>query len=276
LSGGDTNVIQLRNDGDVTCLPAVTATDSGGAGTVDYYNAAGSNITSAILSAEGYVHTNLLAPGQTTTIRIVPSVQPLNRAITLEAFWNPQDPLGIVRSRLVVTQSNTPPTLATNANVSIVAGTTLLVTSTATDSNLPAQTLTFSLLASPSGMSINSTNGILVWRPTMAQSPSTNRVIVQVTDDGTPPMSATQSFQVTVTGPATPTFAAPVLTGQGFSLLVNGSAGPDYYLQAATNLSPTAVWVSLQTNFSATPPFMFTDAVATDFNQRFYRVLLGP
>jgi hypothetical protein len=276
LNSGATNVIQLQNNGDVTCLPAVTAADSGGTGTVSYYNAAGSNITSAILSAEGYVHTNMLAPGQTTTIRIVPSVQPLDHAITLEAFWNPQDPTGVVRSRLIVTQPNTPPTLATNADVTLIAGTTLVVTNTATDTNLPPQTLTFSLLAGPAGMTLNPTNGILMWRPAMAQAPSTNLVTVQVADDGTPSLSATQSFQVTVTAPTMPTFAAPALTGQGFSMQVNGSAGPDYYLQSATNLNPPIMWLSLQTNFSATPPFLFIDPSATNFTQRFYRVLLGP
>ncbi len=276
LSNGATNVIQLQNNGDITCFPAVTATDSGGPGTVAYYNAAGSNITSTILSVEGYVHTNLLAPGQTTTISIVSSVQPLNRAITLEAFWNPQDPTGVVRSRLIVTQPNTPPSLATNADVTIVAGTTLIVTNTATDTNLPPQTLTFSLLAAPANAAINATNGIFSWRPAIAQSPSTNLITVVVTDNGTPALSATNSFYVTVNTPVAPAMANLSLSNGLFSMQVSGDSGPDYVLQTSTNLTPPVNWLPIQTNVSAVPPLSFSDAGATNFNRRFYRVRLGP
>lgn len=110
----------------------------------------------------------------------------------------------------------------------------------------------------------------------MSQAPSTNLVTVQVSDNGTPSLSVTQRFQVTVTAPAAPTFAAPACTAQGFSMWVNGSTGPDYYFQAATNLSVPIVWLPLQTNYSATPPFLFRDPTATNSRQRFYRVLLGP
>ncbi len=171
---------------------------------------------------------------------------------------------------------NAGPVLNSIADQSLIAGQTLTLTNTATDPNAPPQTLTFGLLAGPAGMTLNATNGILTWRPGLLQAPSTNLVTVQVADNGTPAMDATQSFQVTVTVPAIPTFGAPQLTGGGFTMLVNGSTGPDYYLQSATNLSPPVAWLSLQTNFLATPPFRFTDPSATNFNQRFYRVGLGP
>ena len=43
-------------------------------------------------------------------------------------------------------------------------------------------------------MTLNATNGILAWRPTVAQSPTTNLVSVMVADNGTPSLSATQQF----------------------------------------------------------------------------------
>ncbi len=171
---------------------------------------------------------------------------------------------------------NASPVLNPITSRTLVAGQTLTVTNTATDPNSPPQTLTYSLPTAPPGMTLNPTNGILVWRPTMSQAPSTNLVTVQVSDNGTPPLSVTQSFQVTVTAPAAPTFAAPAWTAQGFSMWVNGSTGPDYYFQAATNLSAPIVWLPLQTNYSATPPFLFRDPTATNSRQRFHRVLLGP
>jgi len=168
------------------------------------------------------------------------------------------------------------PVLNPISNSTLSAGQTLTVTNTASDPNAPPLTLTFSLPTAPIGMTLNATNGILTWRPTVAQSPTTNSVTVQVSDSGTPPLSATQSFMVTVTQPAAPMFSVPGYANGIFSMLVNGSAGPDYYLQSATNLNPPIAWLPLQTNLAASPPFTFTDPGATNFNQKFYRVLLGP
>ena len=53
---------------------------------------------------------------------------------------------------------------------------------TATDSDIPANVLTFSLVSPPSGASINSASGLFNWRPVVAQANTTNTVQVQVTD----------------------------------------------------------------------------------------------
>src|SRR5262249_10641170 len=42
------------------------------------------------------------------------------------------------------------------------------------------------------------TNGIIHWIPTEAQGPSTNTITTVVTDNGVPPLSATNSFTVVV------------------------------------------------------------------------------
>src|SRR5213080_2387146 len=77
-------------------------------------------------------------------------------------------------------------------------GTSLVITNTATDSDLPANTLTFSLVSPPAGMSIDPSSGVLTWTPTEAQGPSTNVISVKVTDNGSPPLSDTKSFKVIV------------------------------------------------------------------------------
>ncbi len=94
--------------------------------------------------------------------------------------WNGTAP---ARPREVVPQgvlfpANTAPALAAISDASLVAGQTLLVTNSATDADVPAQTLTWSLLNPPSGAIINATNGLLTWRPAIAQSPSTNPITV--------------------------------------------------------------------------------------------------
>ncbi|HTL16581.1 MAG TPA: putative Ig domain-containing protein [Patescibacteria group bacterium] len=72
---------------------------------------------------------------------------------------------------------------------------------TATDPDVPAQSLTYSLdPGAPTGSRINPTNGLFTWTPTRAQSPSTNLIMVRVTDNGFPAMSSTQSLTVIVLG----------------------------------------------------------------------------
>ncbi len=174
----------------------------------------------------------------------------------------------------VLFPSNTPPVLAAVANVTLTAGQTLLVTNTATDADVPAQTLTFSLAAAPAGATINATNGLITWRPAISQSPSTNVFTVTVTDSGTPAMSATRSFSVIVQRPAQPAFSPPTDAAGQFQSLINGSSGPDYLIYATTNL--LAEWQLLQLTNPATLPFLFADPSPGSFQQRYYRVLLGP
>jgi hypothetical protein len=63
----------------------------------------------------------------------------------------------------------------------------------ATDPN--EDTLTYSLTVSPTGMTINSTTGIISWTPTEDQIGEENEVVVEVSDGS---KSSTQSFTITV------------------------------------------------------------------------------
>ncbi len=170
--------------------------------------------------------------------------------------------------------TNNPPVLAAIGNATITAGQTLLVTNSATDSDVPAQTLTWSLTTHPAGASIDVASGVITWRATISQSPSTNLFTVVVTDNGVPSLSATQSFSVVVLRPAPATFSSPAVTSGTFHAAISGSLGPDYSVYAATNLS--SEWQLLLITNPAALPFEFIDPNATNFQQRYYRVLLGP
>ncbi|MEI6785540.1 MAG: cadherin repeat domain-containing protein, partial [Verrucomicrobiota bacterium] len=99
----------------------------------------------------------------------------------------------------VVVRGNTAPSLQSIANYLVDVLTTLRVTNVATDVDLPANQLFFSLEpGAPDGASINPTNGLFVWTPSRAQAPSTNLITVTVTDNGSPMLSASQSFTVVV------------------------------------------------------------------------------
>ena len=93
---------------------------------------------------------------------------------------------------------NARPTLNSVATQTVNELTLLTVTNTATDPNRPARTLIFSLVSGPGGMTINSNSGVIAWTPQQTNSPSTNTVVVSVANNGTPPLSATNSFTVIV------------------------------------------------------------------------------
>src|SRR5439155_1051973 len=75
---------------------------------------------------------------------------------------------------VVVNEVNSPPALTVPGNQTINELSVLVVTNTASDTDLPANTLTFALVSGPSGVSVNPTTGVLTWTPTESQGPSTN------------------------------------------------------------------------------------------------------
>ena len=135
--------------------------------------------------------------------------------------------------------------------------------------------MTYSLVGPPQppfGANINPSNGVFVWRPAIAQSGS-NLFNVQVSDNGTPSLSATQSFSVFVSRPSQPGLTSPRLTNGQFTLLISGDTGPDYTVQSSTNLVD---WLPIYSTNSPALPFQFLDSNSSNFSRRFYRVLLGP
>lgn len=94
------------------------------------------------------------------------------------------------------TNANQPPVLAGIPNRTVNEGATLMVTNLAIDPDAPPGALTFSLLSGPAGAAINATNGVFSWTPSEAQAPGTNAITIKVSDNGTPNLSATQSFTV--------------------------------------------------------------------------------
>ena len=120
---------------------------------------------------------------------------------------------------------NARPMLLTNATQTVDELTTLTVTNTATDLDLPPQTLTFSLSGPTNGMSINPASGVFTWTPAQTNSPSTNIVTVVVTDSGTPPLSTTNSFSVIVvevnTTPVLPNISSQTINALALLTVTN-------------------------------------------------------
>src|SRR5208337_5332114 len=98
---------------------------------------------------------------------------------------------------VVVNAVHNGPSLPGQSNQTITALTPLVVTNTATDSDIPALALSYQLAVAPAGATISS-NGIITWTPSQAQAPSTNLFTTVVSDSGTPSLSATNSFTILV------------------------------------------------------------------------------
>jgi hypothetical protein len=98
---------------------------------------------------------------------------------------------------VVVNAIHNGPSLLAQPAMTIAEITTLTVTNTAIDTDLPALALTYALQNPPSGMTID-TNGVITWTPTEAQGPSTNTITTIVRDSGTPALSATNSYTLVV------------------------------------------------------------------------------
>jgi hypothetical protein len=94
--------------------------------------------------------------------------------------------------------SNRPPVVGPISQQSVTEGTLLSLSVTASDPD--GNTLTFSLdPAAPAGASIDPASGLFTWTPSEAQGPASYVIIVRVTDNGSPALSATRSFTVVVT-----------------------------------------------------------------------------
>lgn len=131
--------LTVTNGGDVPCMPAIVAFESPSGDVVTRYFHQGRDITAEIVSDEGYAIGDLLQPGASASIEIRhyaatnPAAAQVSHTVTFEAFWNPQDPTGIVRDRKSATWNAVLPAQP-------VAAGSLLVDLRASDSSASAAT----------------------------------------------------------------------------------------------------------------------------------------
>ncbi len=118
--------------------------------------------------------------------------------ITVQVSDNGGPPLSDARTFTVtVNEVNSPPVIGPIAEQTVDPGSLLSLPIPATDSDWPPQTLTYAMPVAPSN-AVLSAAGLFTWTPVQAQHSTTNLVVVTVTDNGVPVLSATQSFIVVV------------------------------------------------------------------------------
>lgn len=105
--------------------------------------------------------------------------------------------LGATRTfSITVTDSNKPPVLNAIADVSVDEQTSLALQAVASDTDIPAQTLTYRLTGTvPAGLTINSSTGAISWSPTEVQGPAVYPITVEVSDGVA---TASRTFNITV------------------------------------------------------------------------------
>ncbi|MBI4658085.1 MAG: PQQ-binding-like beta-propeller repeat protein [Verrucomicrobia bacterium] len=175
---------------------------------------------------------------------------------------------------VIVTEVNTPPRLGILGDQIVTVGETVSVAASGSDSDLPAQKLTFSLEAGPpAGASINAGTGAFAWTPTPAQAPSTNQITVRVTDDGTPALSESRTFSVLVRAPPNQLPSISDLRFDpvaGLRFKVSVPDGKQARLQMSVDLIN---WVDLaQAPLRGTSDLQ--DAQSPGLSSRFYRLLV--
>ncbi|MCU0786469.1 MAG: Ig-like domain-containing protein [Verrucomicrobia bacterium] len=125
---------------------------------------------------------------------------PSTNVLSIHVQDNGIPPLIATQSLTVVVQeTNAAPVLQPISDQSVSEGQLLSLVAVASDTDLPVQQLTFSLVSgAPSGAAIVSSNGVFTWTPSAIQGGQTNLIRIRVTDNGQPPLSTTQSFSVVV------------------------------------------------------------------------------
>ena len=186
-----------------------------------------------------------------------------------------QPPLTITNSfTLTVSEVNSEPVLGALENHSVVAGQSITFTATATDADLPAQILTFALEpGAPTGASIDESTGAFNWTPTVAQAPSTNSITVRLTDNGSPALSVTQSFEIIVRLVAQPEII-PSIAGNEFRGTWNSQAEVTYRVIYRDSIGSGA-WQELSEVTATGATSMFTDALPGT-GSRFYQIEVLP
>ncbi len=172
---------------------------------------------------------------------------------------------------------NNSPVLTALSNVTVFAGALVTITNSATDSDVPSQTLVYSLVpGAPATAGIDSSTGIFTWQTTTNDANSVHAVTVRVTDNGTPAQSATNLFTISVVG--NPTFKGLSLTNNTITLSWGATAGFTYDVQYKTLVTDTN-WIDL-TNVTATASTASCTDATVDLSGpipfRFYRVFFAP
>ena len=128
-----------------------------------------------------------------------------------------------------VNEINVAPKLAAIGHKTVDEETSLTFTAGATDSDLPANSLTYNLVDAPPGATIDPATGAFSWTPSEAQGAGSYNVTFRVTDNGSPVLSAEETVTISVREVNKPPVAGNAeingLEDRSVSFVLNASDG---------------------------------------------------
>ncbi len=195
-----------------------------------------------------------------------------NLALTLISVTNRSHTQPAPTNSLIAT--NSAPLLSVIANRTVHAGSWVVISNAASDSDLPANTLTFSLApGGPPGASVQPTSGLFTWLTSDADANTTHNFSITVTDNGSPALSDSRLFDISVV--SRPLITGISLTNDWVNVTWTTVPGDTYRLQFTTNLA-TPKWISVTQDVTATISKITHSHPFVPGPQHFYRVMLVP
>jgi hypothetical protein len=173
---------------------------------------------------------------------------------------------------VTVLESNSAPVLAAISNRVVNTGAILTFTNSATDSDFPANGLTYSLQpAGFAGATIDPASGVFNWTAPYSESLLTNTFTILVTDNGIPPLSNSKNFDVVVvplpkasgmasSGDGTLTITWQTFPGKTYQVQVKNSLEEVHWTNLGEPIVASGTSLPIISNHSAQP-------------QCFYRIL---
>ena len=172
----------------------------------------------------------------------------------------------------------------TNWLLTTYAGSAPVITSQPQSQSVaPSNNVTFTVIASGSGnlfyqwyrntnsLFVGATNSTLTLNNVQATNAGTYSVIVS---NAAGAVNSTNALLTVSSGAyAPPQVTGLIFTNGAFRLTIAGDSGPDYIVQASSNLLN---WDDRFTNHAPVPPFNWSDTAATNFARRFYRIKISP
>ncbi len=193
-------------------------------------------------------------------------------SVTIRATDNGTPPMSDARTfTITVNEVNAAPTLTPVTDRIVNAGAVLTVTNVASDPDLPANLLTYSLdPGAPVGAQIDPTNGVFTWLAPTATVFTTNTFTIRVLDNGSPALGDTNSFKVVVVPP--PSFAGISRQNDDVVLSWPTFPGKSYRLQFKADIEQPS-WTDIGGPILASGNSLsITNSPGPDA-RRFYRIV---
>jgi len=198
--------------------------------------------------------------------------------ITIRVTDDGEPPQSATQTVIIqVTEMNQAPVLVPVPDQTVIEGEPLVLVLSASDGDLPKNTLAFSLdQGAPEGIDFTRA-GVLTWTPSATQGGRTYPIDVTVTDDGKPSLSDHHHFNVTVEAKPRPIRieAARMGVDGSFSFTWDAQQGRSYQVQFKEQLTDPG-WINHGSPIVANGDRATFSTLIQEISQRFYRVTNGP